>query len=481
MARGRRDRTRQIDIWPGFVDALSTLLMAIIFLLVVYVLAQFVLSRLLQGRDADVGRLQSQVQELTDQLESEVNAASDLRRSLARLNADLAAAVGERDDLRAALNEGQSERDQAAERLGLLDDEQRLLQRNLDESRLAQQEAERRAASLRAELDEARKVVTADKAAIEAQLAELVQLRRDIDALKTVRAQLEADVAAKAASLAQTTGQVDELNRQLTAVRDQSSALEARLSTEQERTALAQKELAERQLRIEDLTRQATELQQQRDAASSAQATASASNAELIRQVAALSDQLRRLDAALGSKQEEIDRQSTTIADLGRQLNTALASKVEELSQFRSEFFGRLRRVLGDRTDVRIVGDRFVLQSEVLFDSGTADIGANGRAELTKLAATLKEITEQIPSELPWVLQVDGHTDIRPISTPRFPSNWELSTARAISVARFLVSQGIPSERVAATGFAEFQPLDPGRTEEALRRNRRIEIKLTTR
>ena len=159
----------------------------------------------------------------------------------------------------------------------------------------------------------------------------------------------------------------------------------------------------------------------------------------------------------------------------------ALASKVEELSQYRSEFFGELRKALGDREDVRIVGDRFVFQSEVLFGSGSDVIAPGGRDELAKLADALKEIIGRIPAELPWVLQVDGHTDRVPISTPRFPSNWELSTARAIAVAQFLVAQGIPPDRVAARGFAEFQPLDPGDSPEAYSRNRRIEIKLTTR
>ena len=202
---------------------------------------------------------------------------------------------------------------------------------------------------------------------------------------------------------------------------------------------------------------------------------------QLTAQIATLSRQLAALDQALDLKQTEIDAQSSAISELGQRLNIALASKVEELSQYRSEFFGELRRALGDREDVRIVGDRFVFQSEVLFSSGSADIEPRGRDELAKLAGVLKEIIGKIPSSLPWVLQVDGHTDRVPISTPRFPSNWELSTARAIAVAQVLISQGIPPDRVAARGFAEFQPLDPGESPDAYRRNRRIEIKLTTR
>ena len=416
MARSRREARGQVDIWPGFVDALSTLLMAIIFLLVVFVLAQFLMSRMLEGRNADLGRLQSEVRDLSSRLELEQDGTAELRRNLARLNADLATALGERDDLSAELRQSEAARDQAAERLTLMSDEQRLLQRTLDEMRLGREDALRQTTSLRAELDEARQVVAADRQKIEVQLAQLVQLRRDIEALAQVRQQLERDVAARAGELQQARGDAEGLRQELGSVRDRASALEARLASEQERTVLAQREL------------------EQRDAANTAGSAAAAEAAELNRQIAQLSDQLRRLDVALG-----------------------------------------------DRGDVRIVGDRFVFQSEVLFDSVTAEIGPEGREQLAKLAATLREIAAGIPSELPWVLQVDGHTDRRPINTARFPSNWELSTARAISVARFLVTQGIPSERVAATGFAEFQPLDEADNEEAWRRNRRIEIKLTTR
>ena len=481
MARSRRELRGQVDIWPGFVDALSTLLMAIIFLLVVFMLTQFLMGRLLEGQNADLGRMQGRLDDLASRLELEQDSAAELRRNLARLNADLATALGERDDLGAELRRSEAERQQAADRLGLLTDEQRLFQRTLDEMRIGREEAERQTGALRTELDQARQAVAADREKIELQLAQLVQLGRDIEALTEVRRQLEGQVAARAAELEQVRGESQALARDLTAVRDRATALESRLSTAEERTALAQREIAQRDLRIEELLRSARTLEQERDAASQKGTSAEAEVAELTGQMAMLSEQLRRLDEALGAKQAEIEQQSATIADLGQRLNLALASKVEELSQFRSEFFGRLRQVLGDRNDVQIVGDRFVFQSEVLFDSGTAEIGPEGQQQLATLAATLREIAAGIPQELPWVLQVDGHTDRRPINTPRFPSNWELSTARAISVARFLVSQGIPADRVAATGFAEFQPLAAGDNEEAWRRNRRIEIKLTTR
>jgi chemotaxis protein MotB len=177
----------------------------------------------------------------------------------------------------------------------------------------------------------------------------------------------------------------------------------------------------------------------------------------------------------------ENEEKEVQIADLGRRLNAALATKVQELARFRSDFFGRLRELLGDRQDIRVVGDRFVFQSEVLFASGSAELEPEGRKQLSQLASALAEIAATIPEDIDWVLRVDGHTDRRPISTPEFPSNWELSTARAISVVKFLIIRGIGPNRLAATGFGQFQPLDTGSDEIAFRRNRRIELKLTQR
>jgi chemotaxis protein MotB len=187
------------------------------------------------------------------------------------------------------------------------------------------------------------------------------------------------------------------------------------------------------------------------------------------------------LNAALEASEAKDQKDQATITDLGKRLNQALASKVQELTRYRSEFFGKLREILGDRRGVRIVGDRFVFQSEVLFGSGSDHLEVEGQAQIAQMATTLVEIARQIPVEINWVLQVDGHTDAIPINTPQFPSNWELSAARAISVVKFLVEQGVPAKRLAATGFGEFQPLDARSGEIANRRNRRIEFKLTQR
>ena len=198
-------------------------------------------------------------------------------------------------------------------------------------------------------------------------------------------------------------------------------------------------------------------------------------------QIEELRAQLGQISAALGASESKNREDQVTIAGLGERLQVALAEKVAEMARYRSEFFGRLKEVLGERRDVRVVGDRFVFQSEVLFPSGSADLSPPGRTTLTAFARTLLEIANEIPPDMSWVLRVDGHTDRVPIASGRFPSNWELSTARALSVVKFLIAQQVPAKRLAATGFGEFQPLDDGTDAASNARNRRIEMRLTDR
>ena len=455
--------------------------MVIIFLLAVFVLAQFFLSQQLEGRDAAMSRLEAEIAALDRELGLERDSAAELRRSLARLSTDLRGAIAERDALTDRMDDVAAERDRLTEAMALAADREVQLEATLAALRLERDSFAAEAAAARADLEAASATIAADRETLEARLAELVQLRRDIEALQTVRAELEAQVAATADLLATAEADRQALTDSLGVVRDERAALEARLADEEARTRLAQSELEDREIRLEELLRSAASLETALDEEGRAREEALAEVALLTRQINALSVQLAELDQILDAREREVTEQSSLIADLGARLNLALAAQVEELSRFRSDFFGRLRTVLGDRDEVRIVGDRFVFQSEVLFGSGEAEVGAEGRRQLAQLAATLAGIAAEIPDELPWVLQVDGHTDRRPISTARFPSNWELSAARAISVAQVLVDQGIPPDRVAARGFAEFQPLDPADTLAAYRRNRRIEIKLTTR
>lgn len=262
------------------------------------------------------------------------------------------------------------------------------------------------------------------------------------------------------------------------AERDQ---LAAALSDAQTRHDEAEKQLAETKQIIVDLDGKLVSergaLEQERRVSAEARSQIDLLN----RQILALREQLGQIERILRESEEKEKASQAQVLDLGKRLNAALARKVDELTNYRSEFFGRLRQALGDRRDIQIVGDRFVFQSEVLFPSGSAELNPQGREQMAKLARTLIDIAKKIPADLPWVLRVDGHTDKVPINTPQFPSNWELSSARAISVTKFLIAQGIPAERLAAAGFGEYQPLDERNDEIALRRNRRIELKLTER
>src|SRR6201992_3523267 len=232
----------------------------------------------------------------------------------------------------------------------------------------------------------------------------------------------------------------------------------------------------------QDAAGRATELNKALDSEKDVSARALAQIEVLTQQISALRRQLAALEEALDASEKRDKESQGRIADLGTRLNVALAQRVQELSRYRSEFFGRLRTILGNRPDIRIVGDRFVFQSEVFFDTGQAQLLPEGRAELDTVATALTDLDKQIPSEIAWVLRVDGHTDSRPITnSPLFKSNWELSSARAISVVQYLMSLGVPAQRLVPAGLAEFQPLDPGNTEDAYKRNRRIELKLTER
>ncbi len=341
LARNRRG-DRGMDFWPGFVDALSTILLAIMFLLSVFVIAQFLLSREISGRDEVLNRLNSQINELTQLLALEQSGRQDLEDALANMQATLSAAESDRSRLQQLLDRGTGASSAAQEQIGELT-------QTLDEERQISQRA---------------------------------------------------------------LSQVELLNQQIAALRRQIGALEDALEVS-----------------------------------------------------------------------ENKDRESQVkIADLGRRLNVALAQRVQELNRYRSDFFGRLREILSDRENIRIVGDRFVFQSEVLFPSGSANLNPDGQQEMAKLANALQELAREIPDDISWVLRVDGHTDNVPLSgTGQFADNWELSSARATSVVKYLIENGVPANRLVAAGFGEFQPIEEGDTDEARATNRRIELKLTER
>ena len=521
---GRGGARRSVNIWPGFVDGLASLLLVVIFVLMVFMVAQFFLSVALSGRDAALVKLEREVTQLAELLSLERQENADLRTQSSDLSAQLSSSLAARDTLEnqlAALNDERdgltSQLEQSVARRDSLENQLADLTRQYDEAQVRQETLSNQLAALTSERDdlkstldlreseiaasaeelkEAYGTIEADKERIEAQLAELV-------ALQKLR---EEEQAKAAATLAEKESELADAFKSIEADKETIEAQLAELALlkrlREEESALAKTQLEEAYTTIEadreTIETQLAELallQQMRDELTADLATADEATTEqqeltakaqaevvlLNRQIAALRQQLARIAVTLEATEAKNLEQEVQIADLGSRLNVALASKVQELARYRSEFFGRLREVLGDRRDVRVVGDRFVFQSEVLFASGAAELEDAGKGQLASLATTLRDISSNIPPDVDWVLRVDGHTDRAPINTFAFPSNWELSTARAISVVKFLNAQGIPANRLAATGFGEFQPIDEGNDEIAYRRNRRIELKLTQR
>ncbi|MES9906618.1 MAG: peptidoglycan-binding protein, partial [Sedimenticola sp.] len=397
MFGGHRRQRSAVNVWPGYVDALSALLMLVIFTLLIFTLAQVFLSETLSSRDKELDYLNARLAEISSLLSLEQTKneqlATDYTKSL---------------EVQFALS-GQVEQLTATAKT--------------------------------------------DKAEIEQQLRQLAALHQDIDTLKALRRRLEEEVAGLSGTLSAKEGELGEL-------RDWSKSLEARLADEQERTLLAQQNIDRKEVQITDLLNLVRRSDEALKEEQTLSASARARVEQLNRQITALRAQLEMISSALASAESKNQDQALKLSDMGRRLNLLLAQQVNKLQRYRSEFFGRLREVLGDNPNIRIVGDRFLFQSELLFASGSGTLGEKGKDQLAKLATTLQQLAERIPQDINWILQVEGHTDIRPISTLKYPSNWELSTARAVSVVRFLGRQGIPLERLSAAGYGEFHPVD---------------------
>jgi len=446
MAAISRRREGADYTWPGYVDALTTLLMVLIFLLSIFSVAQFTLSTVLTNRESAIDTLNRQIADIASQLSLEKRSAEDLQQDVVRLT---------------------------------------MLTRQL------QTERER----LNVDLAGQRKTAEELRAERERLNTDLAAQRRSVETLRTDRDRLNTDLAAQRKSAEELKAERDRANTDLAAQRksvDEATAERDRLSTLlrdatreiETKSGDMQKEIERQRL---ELTRLAASLaaannekgrlfadltEEQKQTVEQKAATI-----RLTTEVAGLKDELARLGSLLDAAESKAKQQQAQIVDLGQRLNRALASKVEELARYRSEFFGKLREALAGQRDVQIVGDRFVFQSEVLFPSGSAQLQPGGEKQLASVAQRLVEIASKIPKDINWVLQVDGHTDNKPIKSPQFPSNWELSTARAIAVVKFLNEQGIANENLVAAGYGEYQPLSPTDTA----RNRRIELKLTNR
>ena len=465
--RARRGGSNGLEAWPGYVDALSTLLMVVMFVLLVFVMAQAFESVVLAKRN---DQLTVANQTLTQ--ERERNTA--LTGSVTRLNQNLAAG----DAARAAL-------------LSQL--------RDLN-MQTANTMAERdKVAALLKEVEMAAAAAAAMNKTLTAQVDTLTQRANTqtqrADAATRANQQLSADLADRARNIEQLRQEAAAAEARMREMRTQMAALDKTVKADKETLDLKLSELA----RLAEQTRALTALRD--DLEKQAKTAAAAALTEEQKRRAAelmLSDEKRLGDssrakiAMLTQENEQLRRDLTVTqaqradeqakaSGLTQQLNLALAAQVEELRKYRSDFFGKLRAVLSDRPGITVVGDRFVFQSEVLFAGGSSELTPAGIAQMTDLAATFRKITDEIPPDLSWVLRVDGHTDATPIRNARFPSNWELSAARAITVVKFLTTQGIPARHLAATGFGENQPVDPADTPEAFAKNRRIEIRLTDR
>jgi chemotaxis protein MotB len=450
LSRRRFRSSEDEGTWPGFVDALATLLLAIIFLLAVFVLAQFFLTQALTGRDEELERLSAEISSLQSLLSSERRANEDLRANVSQLSAALSASTAERDELALQIATLRERAEKAEQALGNL-----------------------------------QTFTEADRAELEAQLAELrareAALARLRDESESSRAKAEEDQRELQSLYFQTQDRLAELERQSVEAETRLFDLQGEL---EQASADLKSTLDELQGAQDETEREREAARRVNDALSEEQRISEAARRQihlLNLQIADLREQLASIQALLDDFEAKDKESQAAIADLGRRLNKALASQVEKLARYRSDFFGRLREVLKNEKGIRIVGDRFVFQSEVLFGSGSDRLGVAGQIQLTKLAETLRKVMRDIPDDIDWVLRVDGHTDSRPIKTARFPSNWELSAARAIAVAKFLNEQGIPASRLAPTGFSSFHPLEAGQSELAMRRNRRIELKLTQR
>jgi chemotaxis protein MotB len=463
----RRGRGGNLDVWPGYVDALSTLLMVIIFVLLVFVLAQGFLSVALSSREKAMDQLNLRVAELAELLSLEAAQGEQLRQQLGRLSDDLRGTAAARDAAMQSLALLREERERlASERDGLRGERDRLGAR-LSDLELAARSAADRAGAMERQMAEAlgrAERTGGDAARLQRDLrgsqTELAAAQAALEALRREAQAMDRQVRVERETVTQRLSEMARLSEQiraLTALRDE---LERRAAQEQRGRERAEAELGERARLAE---------------------SAAAQVALLTRQTEALRAELARLSRALDLAEAEGRDRNAQITLLGQRLNAALAARVEELQRYRSDFFGRLRDALGERPEVRIVGDRFIFQGEVLFAPASAELSEAGLRQVRALASVLAEVTPLIPPDVAWVLRVDGHADRNPIRSARFASNWELAAARAIAVAQMLIAEGLPANRVAATSFGDAQPIDPGDSPQALARNRRIELRLTDR
>ena len=461
-------------IWPGFVDVLASTLMVIIFVVLLFTVAQVYLGDLVVGKNEQIQNL-----EKTIEIQDETIVEQDLSLS----------------DKELALIERQEVISQLDTELEILDEEIRLKQSEISEKEnlLTAKDQE---ISLQDELlkqkDET--IITLD---------DLIDKQAlDITELNEIIARITEELSLSLEEKEELRGRLSSLNEeqellksQLQKLGGENQTLVGQLSDSQGRiqslleslsSSKGENEILETQIssvesQNQSLRDQITSLEQDSVIQTTSLNDALAQISRLSEDIKILSNEIQLLNNLLDSKEAEIASNKIELGELGDRLNRVLTSELYKLQKYKSEFFGQLSETLGQREDIQIKGDRFIFQSEILFESGSADIQAGGRVALSLIAKTLIDLSNQIPTDLNWILQVDGHTDKIPIATPRFPSNWELSHARALEVVKFFIQQGIPADKLSANGYGEHQPISLGSSPEDLKLNRRIELKITQR
>jgi chemotaxis protein MotB len=470
----RRRQQNGLDAWPGYVDALSTLLMVTIFVLLVFVLAQGLLSVTLTGKDKALERLNQEIAQLTDMLSLEKGRAADLQGNVASLAHDLGEVTTARDTLAHQLADAQSQVAQDTTQVSALTAERDKLNAQLADSAVQAQSAAARLNDEQAQLAQQTSAVASANGQVVTLQTALGATAKKLASTGASLTQATEAVAAATAATRAANQRVADLQTQLTAAQSRAASAEASLATANASLQQDQAQLAQEAQTVSAGGVALSKQKQMTDAAN-------AEIALLNEQMAQLRQQLQAIAMALQLQVSQGRDKDAQIADLGRKLNLALAAKVQELQRYRSDFFGKLREVLKNQPNIKIVGDRFVFQSDVLFPVNSADLTSAGQGQIGDIATAVKSIISEIPPGISWMLRVDGHADSQPITSGPYQNNWQLSAARAIAVVQLLIQDGVPADHLAATAFGDTYPIDPAHTAAAYAKNRRIEFRLTDR
>ncbi|MGA0943054.1 MAG: OmpA family protein [Alphaproteobacteria bacterium] len=454
-------------IWPGFVDVLASTLMVIIFVVLLFTVAQVYLGDLVVGKNEQIQNL-----EKTIEIQDETIVEQDLSLSGKEL------ALIERQEVIKQLDteleildeEIRSKQTEISEKENLLIAKDELLSQK-DETILSLDDLINQQAIDITELNEIIARITDE---LSLSLEEKEELRSKLSSLgeeqqllKNQLQELGGENQLLVGQLSDSQGRIQSLLESLSSSKGENEILETQISSVENQNQSLRDQIASLE---QDSLIQGTNLNE-----------ALAQISRLSEDIKILSNEIQLLNNLLDSKEAEIASNKIELGELGDRLNRVLTSELFKLQKYKSEFFGQLSETLGQREDIQIKGDRFVFQSEILFESGSADIQAEGRVALSLVAKTLIDLSDKIPTDLNWILQIDGHTDRVPIATAKFPSNWELSHARALEVVKFFIQQGVPADKLSANGYGEYQPISLGSSGDDLKLNRRIELKITQR